>query len=194
MKEHTNLRIGGAGLLAGLTVLLAACVGGAGSSPTSSATSGPGTSVVPPVPTATAPQAVEDSPSYTVSPAISTPAPPVPPAQTAAPAGSPVTEADNGRSLTLHVGSEVTLVLHNLYWQISKSSDPGVLALVSGPTYSAAGSISCIPGTGCGTVTTVFRALTAGQATVTASRKSCGEVLACTGTAGAYRVTFVVEA
>jgi hypothetical protein len=193
MIEHTKLRFSGAGLLAGLAVLFAACVGGAGSSPTAPATSSPGASVPPSASTASAPETVEGPPSYSVSPAISTPAPPVPPAQTAAAAGSPVTEADNGRSLTVHVGSEVTLVLHSTYWQISKSSDSAVLGLVSGPTYSAAGTISCIPGTGCGTVTTVFRALTPGQATVTASRSSCGEVLACTGTAGAFHVTFVVE-
>ena len=193
MNTRINRRVIDISLLAGLAMLLAACVAGTGTSPAVPATSSPGASVPPSWPTASASEAVEASPYYAVSPAISTPAPPVPPAHTPVPAGSQVTEADNGRSLTVHVGSEVTLVLHNTYWQISKSSDSAVLALVSGPTYSAAGTVSCIPGTGCGTVSTVFRALTPGQATVTASRTSCGEVLACTGTAGAYRVTFVVE-
>ena len=183
MNMRTILRAGRIGLLAGLAVLLAACVGGVGSE----------VSLAPSGPAASATGTVGTAPSYAVSPADATPASPGLPAQTAAPAGSPVTESDNGRSVVVHVGSDVTLVLHNTYWQISKSSDPAVLALVSGPDYSGAGGISCVPGTGCGTVTTVFRAIAPGQATVTASRASCGEVLACTGTAGAYRVTFVVE-
>jgi hypothetical protein len=181
MKEHTKLRIGRAGLLAGLAILLTACVGGVGSSPVTQTTPGVEVSLAP------------SGPSYAVSPSDAPSTSPGLPGQTAAPAGSPVTESDNGRSVVVRVGSDVTLVLHSNYWQISKSSDPAVLALVTGPDYSGAGSISCVPGTGCGTVTTVFHALTPGQATVTASRTSCGEVMACTGTAGAYKVTFVVE-
>lgn len=181
MNMRTILRAGRTGLLAGLAVLLNACAGGVGSSPAAQMTPSVEVSLAP------------SGPSYGVSPADAPSTSPGLPAQSAAPAGSPVTESDNGRSMVVRVGSNVTLVLHNTYWQISKSSDPAVLALVSGPDYSGAGSISCVPGTGCGTVTTVFRAVAPGQATVTASRTSCGEVLACTGTAGAYRVTFVVE-
>ena len=181
MNMRTILRAGRTDLLAGLAVLLTACVGGVGSSPAAQTTSIVEVSLAP------------SGPSYGVSPADAPSTSPGLPVQSAAPAGSPVTESDNGRSMVVRVGSNVTLVLHNTYWQISKSSDPAVLALVSGPDYSGAGSISCVPGTGCGTVTTVFGAVAPGQATVTASRTSCGEVLACTGTAGAYRVTFVVE-
>jgi len=193
MNTRSMLRAGGTGLLAGLAILLAGCVAGAGSSPTAQATSNPPASMPTAEPAVSTPDVVGATPSYEVSPAVSTPAPPVSPAQTAEPAGLDVTESDNGRSLLVHVGSEVKLVLHNTYWQISKSSDATVLAIVSGPTYSAAGPIACIPGTGCGTVTTVFRAIAVGQATVTASRTSCGEVLECKAPDGAFRVTFVVE-
>jgi hypothetical protein len=103
-----------------------------------------------------------------------------------------VSEADNGRSVTVPVGSEVTVVLGNTYWQIAGSSDPAVLVLVSGPTASAAGMTACVPGAGCGTASAVFRAVAPGRATITASRTTCGEALRCTGTAGVYEVTIVV--
>jgi hypothetical protein len=103
-----------------------------------------------------------------------------------------VGEADNGRTVSVTVGSEVTLLLGNTYWQVQGSSDPAVLALVSGPTASSAGLTACVPGAGCGTVTAVFRALAPGEATITAGRTTCGEALMCTGTAGAYKVTIVV--
>jgi hypothetical protein len=104
-----------------------------------------------------------------------------------------VTEADNGHNVTVAVGSEITLELGNTYWQVQGGSDPAVLALVSGPTASGAAPSACLPGMGCGTVTAVFRALTPGQATITASRTTCGEAVLCTGSAGAYAVTIVVS-
>lgn len=83
-------------------------------------------------------------------------------------------------------------MLHNTYWQVQGSSDPAVLAMVSGPVTSGAGPIACIPGTGCGTVTAVFRATSPGSATMTASRTSCGEALQCVGGAGSFEITIVV--
>jgi hypothetical protein len=120
-----------------------------------------------------------------------------PSGQSAIPAPTPsnlhVNEADNGHTVTVGVGSEITLELANTYWQVQASSDPAVLALVSGPTASGAGPSACLPGMGCGIVTATFRALTPGQATITASRTTCGEALLCTGSAGAYAVTIVVS-
>jgi hypothetical protein len=112
------------------------------------------------------------------------------PAATAA--NQQVNEADNGQSVTVAVGSEVTLRLANTYWQVQASSDPAVLALVSGPTASGVAPSACLPGMGCGIVTATFRALKQGQATITASRTTCGEALMCTGSAGAYEVTIIV--
>ena len=105
-----------------------------------------------------------------------------------------VDEADNGQTVTVTVGSFVTLQLGNTYWQVAASSDPAVLVLASGPTASGGGPSACLPGMGCGTVTAVFRAREPGHATVTASRTTCGEALLCTGSAGAYEVTIVVSA
>jgi len=141
-----------------------------------------------PLPLATRPAAPTPRPAV----ATPTPAPRTPtPAPTAA-ANRQVGEPDNGHSVVVPVGSEVTLVLHNIYWQVQGSSDPAVLALVSGPATSGAGPIACIPGSGCGTVTAVFRAVAPGRATITASRTSCGETMQCTGTPGAYEITVVV--
>ena len=133
------------------------------------------------------PAAATPTPALEPSPALETPIPAL-----SAAANRKVSEPDGGNSVAVPVGAEVTLVLHNIYWQVQGSSDPAVLALVSGPVASGAGPIACIPGTGCGTVTAVFRAIAPGRATITASRTSCGEALQCTGTAGAYEVTVVV--
>ena len=198
MNKRFNPGAGLAGLLGGSSLILAACVGGGGGSPLESPTA---------LPTASAPVAIspgsEASPSIelTTSPApTSTSAPSAAPSAPAIPAsapplaGSQVTETDNGHTLRLHAGSELKLILHNTYWQIVGSSDLTVLAPVGAAVYSGAGMISCIPGSGCGTVTQVFRAAGLGQATLTASRTSCGEALQCTGTAGSFKVTIVVVA
>jgi hypothetical protein len=103
------------------------------------------------------------------------------------------TEADNGHSVTVAVGSEVTLRLTNTYWMIKPSSDSAVLAIVSGPTASGAAPSACLPGMGCGTVTATFRSLALGQATISASRTTCGEALLCTGSAGAFAATVIVS-
>jgi hypothetical protein len=126
------------------------------------------------------------APTVTASP-VPTPAA----TPTAAPTSTTITEADNGRTLTVPVGSEVTLELGNTYWQVGDSSDPAVLKLTSGPTASAAMG-ACVAGAGCGTVTAVYRAIAPGRADITAARTSCGEAMQCTGTAGAYAVTVVV--
>ena len=115
------------------------------------------------------------------------------PTAEATPSHLQLTEADNGHTVTATVGSTVTVTLENTYWMISASSNPAVLALVSGPTTSGAAPSGCLPGMGCGEVTAVFRALAPGQATITASRTTCGEALLCTGSAGAYAVTVEVS-
>jgi hypothetical protein len=122
-------------------------------------------------------------------------APVASPAETpiATPSEVHATEVNNGSTVTVSVGSEVTLELASTYWQVGDSSDPAVLALVSGPTASAAAMGACVPGGGCGTVMAAFRALAPGRATITASRTTCGEAMRCTGADGAYEVTVVVR-
>jgi hypothetical protein len=204
-----------------LVVACTAGVGGATSAPAGSvqatpaaaATAGASVTATPSVAPAGVPATNPAAPSAAPAITTTTPAPrPTPPAApttrlaVATPAPAPQTHApaptqaanmqvgepENGHSVAVLVGSEVTLVLHNTYWEVQGSSDPAILALVSGPVTSAAGPIACIPGSGCGTVTAVFRAVAPGRATITASRTSCGETLQCIGTAGAYEVTVVV--
>lgn len=202
MNKRFNHGAGLAGLLACSSLILAACVGGGSGSPLASLTAGPTASA----PIATSPGS-EASPSIELTPSswpTSTSAPTAAPSAPAIPASAPpsapplagaqITETDNGHTLRIHAGSELKLILHNTYWQIAGSSDLAVLAPVGAAVYSGAGLISCIPGSGCGTVTQVFRAAGLGQAILTASRTSCGEVLQCTGATGSYKVTIVVEA
>ncbi len=201
MSQRINLRAGAAGLLAGIAMVLAACSAGSGATSagpasgpvTSQEAPGPAASPSPSLPAASAPGAAGPTVSITVAPADGTATPPVTAAETASAAAAQVTETDNGKSVAAQVGSEVKLVLHNTYWQVLGSSNPAVLSLVSGPTYSGAGLIACVPGSGCGTVTAIFRAIAPGRATVTASRTTCGEVLPCPSSTGAYEVTIVVE-
>ncbi|HYW25553.1 MAG TPA: hypothetical protein VE953_15395 [Terriglobales bacterium] len=101
-----------------------------------------------------------------------------------------VTDADNGRTVTVGPGGELVVTLGSTYWTFQGSSNPAVLRQVGQPVASPG---SCPPGVGCGQVSATFIAGQAGRADVTASRSSCGEALSCTGGAGSYRVSVVVS-
>lgn len=100
-------------------------------------------------------------------------------------------EADKGRTVDVHPGAGVVVVLDSTYWRVAPSSDPAVLREDGQPVYAAHPS-GCVPGEGCGTVTATFHAVSAGRATISASRTSCGEAMGCTASAGSYQVTVVV--
>lgn len=104
-----------------------------------------------------------------------------------------LSEVDNGRTVAVARGANVELTLHSVYWQIVRSSDVSVIAPVSIPVYSGAGTLKCIPGSGCGTVKATFKAVARGTATISASRTSCGEALQCVGAEGTFKVTLVVK-
>ncbi len=97
-------------------------------------------------------------------------------------------DSDNGANLALRVGDRVEVSLHSTYWTIDGSSDSHVLAAEGAAVVSPAQG-GCVPGGGCGTVAMWFDVVGAGSATVTASRASCGEALACTGNQGSYKIT-----
>ena len=102
-----------------------------------------------------------------------------------------VSEADDGRSIHVAPGTQVQLVLHSTYWQPMGSSETTVLA----PKESArteADRKACLPGGGCGTITQSFAALKAGQASLSAQRKVCGEALPCPPDRQRFEVTIVV--
>lgn len=124
---------------------------------------------------------------------VPTAAPTAAPTATPKPVDRTVTEADNGKTITVSAGSTVTLTLASTYWQVQGSSDAKILGPIGSPTVSAPPmGTTCVPGAGCGTVTAVFHAVAAGHASIVASRTSCGEAMMCQGSAGAFEVTIVV--
>jgi hypothetical protein len=104
-----------------------------------------------------------------------------------------VGDAQDGQSVSAHVGDTVGVVLDSTAWTISGSSDPGILQPQGGQTVSPAPQGSCFPGMACGTTSAEFRALKRGSATVSATRVSCGEARVCVGHEGMYQVTVVVS-
>jgi hypothetical protein len=99
-------------------------------------------------------------------------------------------EQSDNKTVQVHVGARVELLLHSSYWMIHGSSQPSVLQQ-DGPTTALPGR-KCVPGGGCNPVMTLFTALRAGNAVVTASRTSCGEAEACSASQGTFAVTVTV--
>jgi hypothetical protein len=103
-------------------------------------------------------------------------------------------DRDNGRSVPVNAGTRVTVRLASTYWQFAPTPvgalrQDGTVVVRSVPP----GSGRCVPGGGCGTVSLAFHAAHAGRATIVATRRSCGEAMACTGRQGRYAVTIVVR-
>ena len=99
-------------------------------------------------------------------------------------------DAQQGQTVSVRVGQRFEVVLGSTYWTFDPPSDPSVVQGVVAPAYSP--SPGCVPGGGCGTATAEFVAVGPGQATLSASRTSCGEALACGPASGSYKVTVVV--
>ena len=116
---------------------------------------------------------------------------------TTTPVGNTVTlgDADKGRTLTVAVGEQLTIILKSTYWRFADPKPPSVLTPMSAPVVvaSPANSSGCVPGQGCGTVTMSFRAAKPGTAIASASRTSCGEARGCVGDAGSYQITVIVK-
>ncbi|MGD0249023.1 MAG: hypothetical protein ABSB75_08235, partial [Candidatus Limnocylindrales bacterium] len=107
-------------IVACTALVAAACVAGAGASPTTVATISSSGSVAPT-------QASTSEPTGTGSSAPATPAGPT--------STTELGEVNNGQTLTVSVGATVKLVLHNIYWTVADSSHPSVLALLGSPVY-----------------------------------------------------------
>ena len=99
-------------------------------------------------------------------------------------------DANNGQTVTLHLGNHLQVVLSSTYWQFQPSSDPSVLRAEGSPATSP--SPGCVPGAGCGTAAATFTAVAAGHATIVVTRTSCGEAMLCQGSAGHYQIDVVV--
>ena len=104
-----------------------------------------------------------------------------------------VSEADNGKTITVRRRDEVTAILHSTYWTFNKPSDGRVLIAESGPVVRPQQQ-GCVPGQGCGTVTVRYLAAGAGRSVISAHRDTCGEAMACAPNQRDWRVTVVVSA
>ena len=103
-----------------------------------------------------------------------------------------VTEKDKGKTVTLHVGDRLKVVLNSTYWTIHDAAKPAVLR-TDGKQVTTPRMNGCVPGGGCGTAAQAFTAVTKGTTTAGASRTSCGEALLCTGDNGKFNVVVVVK-
>jgi hypothetical protein len=102
-----------------------------------------------------------------------------------------VSEAANGKTITVRRRDEVTAVLHSTYWKFNNPSDQRVLMAEGDPVTSPQPG-GCVPGQGCGTVTVRYLAVGVGRTVVSAHRDTCGEAMRCTPAASDWRVTVVV--
>jgi len=104
-----------------------------------------------------------------------------------------VTFGDKGKVVNLKVGQTLRVVLDNTYWSMNPPTSSSAALTQKGSVKVAPRLSGCVPGEGCGTVTTLFHATAAGTAKVSSSRVSCGEALRCTGADGKFYVTVNVS-
>ncbi|MHA6758032.1 hypothetical protein [Streptacidiphilus sp. PAMC 29251] len=104
-------------------------------------------------------------------------------------------EHASGTTVTVPRGATLLLTLHSTYWGAPHSSVPALLRPLGEATSSAtAVGPSCHPGSGCGTVSARFLAVRSGSASLTSSRSSCGEAMACPPSSRTWTVKVVVTA
>ena len=87
------------------------------------------------------------------------------------------TDTSCGSSVSAVVGEKFDVSLASTYWGFDATSDPTVVKQDGATRTSPSGN--CVPGGGCGTATATFDAVAPGQATINASRTSCGEAMGC---------------
>jgi hypothetical protein len=104
-----------------------------------------------------------------------------------------VSDNANGRSVRLCPGQTIVLRLHSTYWEGIASTDVGVLRQLGPTRVQLAGASACVPGAGCGTLTTRFLAMAHGTARITAHRRLCGEDVECAPSQQVFTLTVVVR-
>ena len=107
-----------------------------------------------------------------------------------------ISEAENGKTISVKSGTAVTIELQSTFWDGAKTKNlvqvkPSEIAPV---TPSPTAAVGCQhPGSGCGTIKWFYKAVKKGLATFTATRTSCGEVLQCTPENSNFKVKFLVK-
>lgn len=163
----------------------------AASSPETTTRSGPETAILQP----TATTATSVARATVTTPTISSPttrnaSQTTPTTVPTATASRTVTNADNGQSVSIRVGSTLVVRLAADNWMIGPSSQPSVLAMQGTPNQQAT---PCgYPGGVCGSTTATFLAQMPGQAQVSASRYYCGEAIRCTPSSDSWLITVTV--
>ena len=102
-----------------------------------------------------------------------------------------LTAADAGQKFDVPVGGHVEVVLDSTYWSFQPVTPQGILTVDSGPRVAPLLG-HCVPGEGCGTVTIDYTATGPGNATVEATRTTCGEALRCRPGQGHLRFVVMV--
>ena len=102
-----------------------------------------------------------------------------------------LSDGDTGRTLPVRRGDVITVVLHSTYWAMLPPADPTVLQ-PEGSTAVVPQLDGCVAGQGCGTVTTRYRAVSAGRSELAARRDSCGEALRCTADQQSWQAIITV--
>jgi predicted secreted protein len=109
-------------------------------------------------------------------------------------------DADNGRTLRLHGGQKLRIILGSS--QQAGSTSWTFAPIRSGVVEqsgaaqvqrSSTGSSCGIPGAGCGTVTLTATAASPGTVVIIARRSSCGEAMRCRPGQDAFRLTVIVS-
>ena len=107
-----------------------------------------------------------------------------------------ISEAENGKTISVKSGTAVTIELQSTFWDGTKTKNlvqvkPSEIAPIA-PSPTAA--VGCQhPGSGCGTIKWFYKVKKKGLATFTATRTSCGEVLQCTPENSNFKVKFLVK-
>jgi hypothetical protein len=104
-----------------------------------------------------------------------------------------VSERANGKTIHLCVRQKLVVRLHSTYWGDVATSNTGVLRRSGRTVIRPAPPNACVPGLGCGTVTTHFVAVAHGTAHVTAHRSLCGEALECGNRQRSFVLVVVVR-
>ncbi len=171
-----DMRVTSSGARRWLTAVVMAAVSAAAVAGCTSTSNSKSSPPVPPPPVSSRPTSLPASPSTSLSgsPPVSTPAPPV------SSSAGVITVTDKPslrKTVSLHVGNRLRVVLGSTYWRFGE--------LAANPAVQSVGSTAvtpdpdCIPGGGCGTAVHEYSVVGSGRATITATRTSCGEALAC---------------
>jgi hypothetical protein len=109
------------------------------------------------------------------------------------------TFANNNQTLKVSVGQSFRVTLDSTYWEfsttfnknvLSSNNKPSITLIQPGPTAPQ----GCQhPGSGCGSISFLYKVKSAGTTTITAVRSSCGEAIQCTPANSKFKLTILAK-